>query len=115
MPQRARRPCAAPGCAALVEAGRFCPAHQPAIKREDDRPTAHQRGYGATWRLLRGMYLRRHPICADPYGIHASAREIVAATDVDHVIAKRDGGRDIEENFQALCHSCHSRKTASGT
>lgn len=112
MPTRARRPCSEQGCAALVDAGRFCAAHQPAVKRIDDRATAHERGYGAAWRRLRVMYLRRNPVCVDPFGVHHNA--IVVATDVDHIIPKRAAGRDAFDNFQALCHACHSRKTQSG-
>jgi 5-methylcytosine-specific restriction protein A len=33
------------------------------------------------------------------------------ATDVDHITPKRLGGRDDMANLQALCHSCHTRKT----
>jgi 5-methylcytosine-specific restriction endonuclease McrA len=54
------------------------------------------------------MYLKRFPLCADPFKIHSGPEP---ATDVDHILAKRSGGRDTFENFQALCHSCHSRKT----
>lgn len=35
------------------------------------------------------------------------------ATDVDHVVPKRAGGPDAHSNLQSLCHSCHSRKTAT--
>jgi len=39
----------------------------------------------------------------------------VRATHVDHVLAHRgdEGLRLDPNNLQALCHSCHSRKTAS--
>ena len=36
------------------------------------------------------------------------------ATNVDHIIPRRDGGADESNNFQALCHSHHSQKTARG-
>ena len=114
MPQRALHPCAAPGCAVLVQVGRFCLTHQPAVKRVESRPNANQRGYGATWQKLRAAFLARHPICADPFGVHAQRQEVVASTDVDHVQRKRAGGPNAESNLQALCHACHSRKTAAG-
>ncbi len=113
MSQRAAHPCHAPGCANLVQSGAYCTTHQPARKREDDRASASTRGYGATWRRLRQMILARSPVCADPFGDHQG--RLVLATDVDHIIAKRDGGQDIESNLQALCHACHSRKTAGGS
>ena len=40
---------------------------------------------------------------------------LVPATDVDHIIPHK-GNEDLmwdEENLQALCHACHSRKTAA--
>jgi 5-methylcytosine-specific restriction protein A len=35
-----------------------------------------------------------------------------AAQDVDHKVPLRDGGTHHWSNLQALCHRCHSRKTA---
>ena len=68
-----------------------------------------QRGYGNYWRRLRAKILSKHPYCVDPYQVHAIPEK---ATDVDHIISKRDGGTDDESNLQTLCHACHSRKTA---
>ncbi|MHB0886869.1 MAG: HNH endonuclease [Bacillota bacterium] len=34
------------------------------------------------------------------------------ATDLDHRVSKRKGGTDDPANLQALCHQCHSAKTA---
>jgi 5-methylcytosine-specific restriction endonuclease McrA len=105
MPRRPALPCRQPGCPRLN-----CELHRP--KREDNRPSAAVRGYGRRWQRLRLMYLRAHPLCADPFGVHEAAGETVAATDVDHVTARRFGGEDEWENLQALCHQCHSKKTA---
>lgn len=58
------------------------------------------------------MFLQAHPLCADPYGIHAEEGQAVAATVVDHIKPKRRGGRDAWDNLQALCESCHNKKTA---
>src|SRR5512139_1919817 len=110
MAQRARKPCAAPGCAELVQSGAYCTTHQPAIKREDDRPTAHERGYGATWRVIRLAHLRREPVCRDPY--HKHPEQLIPATDVDHIVPRSAGGTDEDSNLQSLCHECHSYKTA---
>ncbi len=115
MPQRARRPCAKPGCAALANEGRYCAEHQPAAKREDVRATANQRGYDARWQRLRLRILKRDPVCVDPFGIHAKRGEVVPSVDVDHIIAKRNGGRDEESNLRGLCHSCHSKVTAQAS
>ena len=56
--------------------------------------------------------MREEPLCADPFCLHANNGEVVAVTEVDHIVPKREGGTDEESNLQALCKSCHSRKTA---
>lgn len=112
MPQRPARACAAPGCPALVRDARYCEQHrQNARNYEQARGSASQRGYGANWRRLRLLFLRRHPLCADPFNEHAGRP--VVATDVDHIKSRANGGTDAWDNLQALCHSCHSRKTAA--
>lgn len=58
---------------------------------------------------MRAMFLAGHPVCCDPFGLHPE--RVVAATDVDHVVPRRQGGGDVAENLQALCHGCHSHKT----
>ena len=52
------------------------------------------------WQNRRAWYLRHHPACA---------RCGQAATAVDHF----DGNRENNslDNYQSLCHRCHSRKT----
>ena len=96
--------------------GRWCPDHQRAVEKRYDpaydreRGTSSRRGYGARWRRLRGMFLGQHPLCADPFNAHDGRP--VAATDVDHIVARARGGTDAFENLQSLCHACHSRKTA---
>ena len=37
------------------------------------------------WRKVRRMFLRRHPLCCNPHGLHT---EPVAATAVDHVVPR---------------------------
>jgi 5-methylcytosine-specific restriction enzyme A len=80
----------------------------PQRNSAEHRPHAAQRGYDALWRKLRVIYLREHPLC-----VHCQQHGmIVAATEVDHIIAKRNGGSNDDDNLQALCKSCHSKKTA---
>lgn len=68
----------------------------------------HARGYGSRWvklrrqALLRDDFLCQHCLLI---GNHT------AATDVDHIIPKADGGADSMTNLQSLCRSCHSEKT----
>ena len=60
------------------------------------------------------MFLQANPLCADPFEIHTEASEVVAATEVDHIMPKDKGpAADQWDNLQALCKSCHGRKTAT--
>ena len=60
----------------------------------------------AAWQRLRDAVLCRSPLC-----VHCKRRGVVTlATDVDH--ANGDPSDNSRDNLQALCHSCHSLKTA---
>lgn len=112
MPRRAGRACAKRGCAGIVRDGvcSVCGPRSAVTNYDERRGSAASRGYDRHWQKRRLAYLREHPLCVE------CAREdiVTAATDVDHIIPKRDGGTDDPENLQALCHVCHSKKTASG-
>ncbi len=103
--------CTTPGCPALTPDARC-----PACKRTAElaRGSAASRGYDSRWRSRRARFLRRcstcqHPDCDQP------------ATDVDHtperIVLVRRGvaDPDADEYLTALCHRCHSRKTARET
>lgn len=118
MPRKAARPCAYPGCIELVRRGKYCPRHARAAawakvasgavnkdkKHDATRPSAAERGYDYAWQQTRASFLAHHPFC-----IVCGQK----ATHVDHIVARRRGGSDDESNLQALCASCHSRKTAT--
>lgn len=98
---RLLRPCGHPGCPEL-SSGPYCTTHTPARKR-DHRPGARQRGYGSEWEQIRAQVLAEEPFC----------RQCGApAVEVDHVRPLRRGGTHARGNLQALCRSCHARKTA---
>lgn len=60
------------------------------------------------WRKLRAHVLRQAPLCR----LCAGRGLAVPAVDVDHITPVADGGAPFDQNnLQALCHSCHSRKT----
>lgn len=102
MPVLPARPCSMPGCPRrAVQRGR-CELHQRLSRQPDQRGSATERGYGYHWQQVSAAYLRRSPEC-----VVCGAQ----ATDVDHIVPRSRGGTDDEDNLQALCHSCHSRKT----
>lgn len=117
MPTRALHACAKAGCRSLNVAGSpFCSAHQSeaqARQRAIDaaRPTARERGYNTRWDKARKTYLARHPIC-----VRCEAEQrTTPATVVDH---REPHGGDQRKfwdtaNWQALCATCHNRKTAT--
>lgn len=117
--------CSYPGCRRPVPRGqKFCEKHQAAGERIEaqrkaardahrfkQRGSAAARGYGRKWQRLRDRFLAEHPFCVEcmKKGI------LTMATDVDH-IRPHHGDPGLlydEDNLQALCHACHSRKTAS--
>lgn len=108
MPQRAAKTCRFPGCFEVVASG-YCDKHVMRHSRTHHRLSASRRGYDARWRRLRGMFIRSHPLCADPFDRHAG--KPIAATDVDHIVPLSSGGTNNWTNLQSLCHSCHSLKT----
>lgn len=114
MPRRAARACAFPQCKELAESGQFCPQHSR-VNQADERQSAARRGYGYQWQRLRRMKLSEQPLCADPFGVHAAAGEVVLATDVHHEERVSDGNAVLTELrlLTSLCHSCHSRVTAA--
>lgn len=111
--KQAPRPCATPGCPELVRHRhrRYCARCAAMQSRADAarRGTAAQRGYDANWRRIRAAFLASHPCCADPFHVHGDWK--VLATEVDHIVPLRLGGTHDASNLQALCRSCHSRKS----
>lgn len=110
------KPCAAPACGALVRGVRYCSKHEHLIKvvtrqHDERRESSTQRGYSYKWQQARKGFLAKHPLCAE---CERQGR-IAAATDLDHIIPHK-GDKDAfwtRSNWQALCHPCHSRKTAT--
>ena len=109
MPRKSKCPCRHPNCPVLIEVGQlYCPEHLP-LHPEVQRPSAESRGYGYKWRKISKAYLRKHPLCVKCL----QEGRFVTATVVDHIVPHR-GNPDLmwnEGNYQALCKSCHDRKT----
>lgn len=114
MTGRIKRPCARPGCPALVVNG-YCPACSAlALKMmaEKARASAYARGYGRRWQKASKGFLLAHPLCADPFKDHGNAPRAAAVT--DHIVPhKGDMGLFWNpKNWQPLCKACHDKKTA---
>ena len=97
------------------------PIHRPVArrdKRERDRDTDRRRDpviralyRSARWLAERRLFLARHPLCAE-----CQRRDrLTPANTVDHVVPHRGDPERFwdQDGWQALCASCHSRKTAA--
>ena len=83
------------------------PARHGARPPAPRRKTA-ERGYDGMWRKLRALYLSEHPLCVECQ----RNGDVRAAAEVDHIRPITKGGGRLDwDNLQALCKSCHSRKT----
>ena len=115
MPYAAKKPCAANGCAEVVERGnRWCAKHEQELSgwAQLQRRTGNttQRGYGHAWRKLRSRVLRRDMhLCQEC----RRNNKLVTGTEVDHIVRKADGGTDDMDNLQTLCKPWHAAKTAT--
>jgi len=85
-------------------------AQQHRAKDSKERPTAARRGYNYRWQKYRAIFLAAHPLCVKCLKENRST----PAQHVDHIqpVTGPDDPLFWEEsNHQALCASCHTRKT----
>lgn len=108
MPTAARKPCTV--CGMLVDGGGSrCEPHRWVAKFADQRRGSRQaRGYGAEWDRTRERILLRDAGLCQP--CHEADR-VTAATEVDHITPRAEGGTDDDGNLQAICTTCHRAKT----
>jgi 5-methylcytosine-specific restriction endonuclease McrA len=92
--------------------GNGSPAIIPSLAVADTLPHLAQtienkqmtRFYGTrAWRALAAEAVRRQPVCSTPGCGKASS---VA----DHILDRRAGGQDVQENLRALCPGCHNAR-----
>ena len=117
-----RKICVAAGCTDLaIEGLPHCDDHEIerrtklAARRDKAGRSNHALAHSALYALKarkvgRLAHLKRHPLCADC----ADLGGVVVAREVDH-IEPHKGNRALfflRTNWQSLCKSCHSRKTA---
>ena len=113
MPARPKSICRHPGCGKLIDAPGFCEPHAKQRTRESDsrRGTAKERGYTYRWRQARAAFLAANPLCA----MCEKDGRLKPATVVDHIVPHKGDELKFwsDRNWQPLCASCHSIKTAS--
>ncbi|MCA9011525.1 MAG: HNH endonuclease [Planctomycetaceae bacterium] len=81
------------------------------FKKRERRPNSSARGYGAKWQRYSQRFLQLNPFCV----ACEAAGKVAASEATDHikpVAGQDDPGFWVPANHQALCWSCHSRKTA---
>lgn len=63
------------------------------------------------WQRVRSFFLKRNPLCNDPFGLHKNMHQVIAAREVHHIISLVvDPTKAFDmDNLQALCTACHSR------
>ena len=115
--------CADRACDDLAIAGlRHCELHEAerqqrrAVSRAQAKMTPEQQLRQAQYKLAAWvkaskLYLKQNPYCIDCWELGAP----VNATQVDHIKRWENDLRLFwdKKNWQALCQSCHSRKTAN--
>ena len=108
MTRKIPRFCQIPTCCNEATCGRFCQEHYRPIKPKTSRrqTNSNAAGYTYRWQQARKIFLMMHPLCVkcgEP------------ATDVDHIVPHK-GDMALfwnRDNWQPLCHHCHSVKTAT--
>lgn len=105
MPRPALYKCGVAGCNVLSTENR-CPQHR---KREEQRPSSHERGYDWWWREASLAYRKANPLCVNCL-LRGKVRKVRC---VDHIIPKAccpELERE-PDNWAALCIPCHTYKT----
>ena len=104
MPMKPLKPCRHPGCPNLTESS-YCTVHSS----DNQRASAHKRGYTSKWQRKSKLFLKAHPLCVECKRNH----KLTPATVVDHIVPHRGNEQLMwsESNWQSLCKRCHDHKT----
>lgn len=120
MGSRPAKPCAWPGCNALVQGVSHCPRHKPLAdeRRAEQLKKAHKvynkrrdesDSFYSTerWRKFRAYYLRLHPLCVE---CERQGR-VTAAVILDHIKPLKQHPELALDwhNVRPLCRACHNR------
>ena len=98
-------------CGGRVRRG-VCDRCGPQRPQPEQRASSNARGYTYRWQQASEAYRTQHPLCEEC----VRQGRVTPASVVDHVVPHRgDAGRFWDQdNWEALCKTCHDRKTASG-
>lgn len=114
MPSRIERSCRAYLCPnTTANKNGYCDDHQALALRDiDRRESASKRGYDKHWNKFRVKYLQDNPLCVDCL----KDKTLTPATEVHHIRKLHDYPtlKYERSNLMALCHRCHSKRTARG-
>jgi 5-methylcytosine-specific restriction protein A len=111
MPNKPKKPCSKIGCRELT-IERYCQEHkQEKWKGYDkERGSAYERGYTSRWNKYSKMFRRKNPLCV----MCLEKGVLTPSEHTDHIIAVSGADDPLfwqEDNHQALCAPCHSKKT----
>lgn len=111
MPRKAPTACRHIGCPALIDKPGYCDEHKrDAIgwRPDRERGNRHARGFGTGWDRKRLLILKRDCGLCQPC---LKEQRVTAATQVDHIVPRGEGGTSDEDNLQSICDKCHAVKT----
>lgn len=115
MPSKPKRPCSR--CGKLATGTCACQVSRVASERkayDQDRGSAHKRGYTSRWTNYSKLYRRNHPLCVSCLSV-GKLTSVEHGGHVDHILPVSGPGDPLfwePTNHQSLCHACHSVKTA---
>ena len=100
------RLCKYPGCKTLTKE-RYCEKHKKQIQHEDHLARADRfKKYAKNWNLISKAIRNKEPFCRECL----KNGKYTPSECVDHIDGNPKNNKT--DNLQALCWSCHSRKTA---
>jgi 5-methylcytosine-specific restriction protein A len=111
-PGKACRQISCPNIAKSREHQGYCEEHKDKggwNLNERTKGNRHSRGYGSDWDKIRVIALKRDSYLCQ---FHLLKGMAIAATHVDHIKPKDQGGTNALNNLQSLCVKCHEATTA---